>query len=323
MVKLLVCDLDESYLDALVKFILTSDEGIEVTCYSDMIAYGRCSGDFDVVLMGQVFYREMGDRIRGKICVQLLGTNDTPIAGMEYIYKFQSMDSFMKKLQEYSLSNGRKLKDEGKTRVVGIFSPSHHMHTSSFSYVYAKLCREYGKVLLVNLGENPGFNYAFFQGKKNIVDYIYELTGNAEDVPLAEFVENFKGIQCLLPARDPEEIWELGEAEWAKLVTELRGSIYDVVLLVFGEFGRYFFDLIGYIDDLMLVGGDDKYSLTTNGRFKEYLVKRGCMVDVQDVVLNKELCDRISKYDLDVILSGNLAEWLNGIRRDCRYVAVG
>jgi hypothetical protein len=233
------------------------------------------------------------------------------------------MDSLLRKLGNYSLSNGRKMKDEGRTRIVGVFSPSHHMHTVSFAFVYAKLCREYGKVLLVNLAESTGSFGIGYEGNKNLIDYIYELSSNRNEIPLSDYVVNFEGIQCLLPAVDPEEIWEIGKSEWAKMVTEFRNSNYGVVVLLFGEFGRNFFDLIEYLDDLMLVGGDDKFSITTKDQFQSYLMKRGCDVAIQDVVLNKDLCDRIAMYDLDVIMNGNLTEWLNGVRRDSRVAAVG
>ncbi|MCR4782664.1 MAG: hypothetical protein K5851_07985 [Lachnospiraceae bacterium] len=316
VLKVLICDSDESYLDALVKFLISSDVKMNIACYSDVNAFKKGSGIFDVKLMTEEYIAVDNDSIAAKEKIQLLDSKDLPLEGIEHLYKFQSMDTFLDKLVEAVLKKSIKVKNDGGARLVGVMSPSHHNLTLPFSMVYAKLCRQYGRVLFVDLGDDMSFLNIDTTDKYNLIDYIYEIQAGKKDIQIENYIENYEGISCMLPVVDPEELWEITSDDWEELIVNLRKSEFDVVVLMFGEFNRDFFEVMHLLDDLMLVGGKDAYSTACTKKFKDYILAKGLMIEPQEVVLTKKLCEQFTGYDVEKILQGNLNEWIGGIKRD-------
>jgi len=313
--KVLICEQDESYLDALIKFLVSSDSALNITCFSDVKGYMENKGSYDVVLMSKEFWLAQNKKIHGRINIQLTTGDDELIDGIEHLYKFQNMQKLLERLWQEGLGGGRVATEGGKTRFVGIISPSHHNLTLPFSLVYSKICCKYGKVLFVDLGSEMGNYFSEEMEKDNLIDYIFELQANRRDVDLAKYTTNYKGVTCMLPALDPEEIWSITENDWKLFARGVRSQSFDVVIILFDEFSQSFFDVANILDDLMVVGSQDEYSLKCVERFSLYLAKKNIGLMPQNVILNKDICSRFTRFDIDRIMKGNLEEWIRDVRR--------
>jgi hypothetical protein len=119
----------------------------------------------------------------------------------------------------------------------------------------------------------------------------------------------------MLPALDPEEIWGITESDWKLFARGLRSQKFDVVVILFDEFSQNFFDVAGILDDLMVVGSEDAYSLKCVERFSLYLAKKNIGLMPQNVILNDNICNKFTRFDIDNIMKGNLEEWIRDVRR--------
>jgi hypothetical protein len=313
--KVLICETDESYLDALVKFLVASDSALNITCYSEVKGFMAEKGSYDVILMSQEFWMAENKKVHGRINIQITSGEDDLIDGLEHMYKFQNMQKLLERLWQEGLGGGRIATEGRKTRFVGVISPSHHNLTVPFSLVYSKICRKYGKVLFVDLGSEMGNYFSDEMEKDNLIDYLFELQADRFDVDLADYTTSYKGITCMLPALDPEEIWGITESDWKLFARGLRSQKFDVVVILFDEFSQNFFDVSGILDDLMVVGSEDAYSLKCVERFSLYLAKKNIGLMPQNVILNDNICNKFTRFDIDNIMKGNLEEWIRDVRR--------
>lgn len=323
--KILICDKDESYLDALTKYLISSAGDLNITTYSKVNLFKKTEKEFDLRLMTKEFIKELKpyDKNQGRL-FQLLGSNDEEIEGIEHIYKFQKMSSFIDRLGILEEKRKIRSKYNKNARITGIISPTHHNMSLPFSMVYAKICRQEGKVLFVDMSYLVSISNTDIVGKRNLTDLLYAVDNPlGENIDIGKYVENYEGISCILPATDPEELWEIKKEQWESLLQELKSSNYDVVIMAFGEYSKNFYDIVDNLDDLMLVGEDDSYSKKRITKFQKYLIEKGVTIESQLVYLPKDICEKYKNNEIKNILQGNLSEWIRGIERVGKEASYG
>lgn len=316
--RVLICDKDESYLNALVRYLIASESSFDITCFSEEEAFLRDEGEYDVKLMTENFIELEANGVgkKGEL-IQLTTACSNPIEGVAHFYKFQNMNVLIERLLECDHINNRRHTTEMKTRLVGIFSPVHHNLIVPFSMVYSKICRQEGKVLYINLGSEMSMSKD--EKSLNLTDYLYAITEpDRKPVNIEKYTVPFQGISCLMPSMDPEELWDVSNEEWENFMKEVKSSQFETVILMIPEFVKHFVTIASFFDDLMLVGGDDPYSSAGIRKFHEYLIKKRIGAKIQDVILDERLNQRFSRFDVERALSGDLTDWIGCINRGRR-----
>lgn len=314
--RILICDEDESYLDALTKYLISAAGDLDIKTYSKKDLFKEADKNVDLRLMTSEFIKELApyDKNQGKI-FQLLGSDDEQLPNVDHIYKFQRMTSFVDKLGILEEKRKRRSNNSG-ARIMGIISPTHHNMTIPFSMVYSKICRQEGKVLFIDLSHEMDEHRVNIKGKRNITDFLYSIDNPIkEEIEIGKYVENYEGIYYMMPATDPEELWEVEKEQWEVFIGELRNSNYDVVIIAFGEYSKNFYDIVDFLDELMLVGEDEEYSKKRIVKFQKYLMEKGVTVNNQIVYLPSKICEKYKNEEIKEILKGNLSEWIRGIER--------
>ena len=276
--KMLICDTDVSYLRALVGYLMGDSDEYDITCFSDTDGYISSSNTYDVRLLTKDFIENGHDELLGNdndidkgikeknhgdsVDIQLLGANDVPVVGMNHLYKFQDMRAFMEKLTRLTLKQAIMNDSENDSKLIGVYSPSHHRLKLPFSLVYSNICKNKGKVLLVDLEANSYLNTVV--GKEpshNLTDYMYALSTEVDghEVSISDYINFHDGLAYMAPVSDPAELWEIGEEQWRHLAAKLKKSPFDVVVIVIGEMGNDINGIMRGLSEIVLVEGNDEY----------------------------------------------------------------
>ncbi len=337
--KMLICDMDVSYLRALVGYLMGDSDEYDITCFSDTDGYISSSNTFDVRLLTKDFIGnnhddllddeiEPQDKSKGNsVDIQLLGANDVPEIGMNHLYKFQDMKTFMEKLERFTLKNATKNCSGNNSKLIGVYSPSHHRLKLPFSLVYSNICKNNGKVLLVDLEANSYLNKIV--GKDpvhNLTDYMYALsTDTVEDeMSIGDYVNFYDGLAYMAPVSDPAELWEIEEEQWSQLAAKLKQSPFDVVVIVIGEMGNEINGIMKGLSEIILVEGNDEYSEECLKKYKDYLERKKLNISVQEVRLEDRDKDFGRKFNIVELMQDNPDKWINNVKRYDRVVsAVG
>ncbi|MBP7058923.1 MAG: hypothetical protein KBA87_00655 [Lachnospiraceae bacterium] len=341
--KMLICDMDVSYLRALVGYLMGDSDEYDITCFSDTDGYISSSNTFDVRLLTKDFIGNIHDELldgdrddgiklqdksKGKsVDIQLLGANDVPEIGMNHLYKFQDMRTFMEKLERFTLKNASKNCSGSDSKLIGVYSPSHNRLKLPFSLVYSNICKNNGKVLLVDLEANSYLNKVV--GKDpihNLTDYMYALsTETAEyEISLGDYVNFYDGLAYMAPVSDPAELWEIEKEQWSQLAAKLKQSPFDVVVIVIGEMGNEINGIMKGLSEIILVEGNDEYAEECMKKYEYYLERKKLNISVQEVRLEDRDKEFGRKFDIVELMHDNPGKWINNVKRYDRVVrAVG
>jgi hypothetical protein len=338
--KMLICDMDVSYLKALVGYLMGDSDEYEITCFSDMDGYISSSNTYDIRLLTRDFIEKEEkdseseedeknkiEKDHDSVDIQLLGAYDTPMDGMKHLYKFQNMNTFMEKLARYTLKKVAERESIRDSKLIAVYSPSHHRLKLPYSLVYSNICKSNGKILLVDLESNSTLNKML--GKEpahNITDYMYALSTEEEgqETPIGEYVNFCDGLAYIAPVSDPAELWEIENSKWSILAERLKRSPFDIVVMVIGEMGNEINGVMQKLDEIILVEGNDEYSDECLGRFEAYMKRKEINISVQEVRLEDRERDFGRKFSIEELMHDNPDKWINNVKRYDRLVsAVG
>ncbi len=319
-IRLLVCDLDEAYLDAVVRFLLGSKKDFVVNTYTDLDIFREDRGRYEIGLLTTPFLEayDKGDILSeiGEV-LQLSDSMEPPFKTYEKLYKFQAMDQFLDRILRTSyLVPEERIRNGADIRYLAVYSPMHHELTLPFSLLLSRLMLTEGSVLFVDMEASSILPELLNHvPEKNLLDYLYMLeVSEPEAGDIYEFCDHYEGISILPPVRSPAEIGSIRIEQWRRLMEGLSKEKFQVVVLLFDEVHVGFEEMVEYCDELVLVSRPGDYYRKYERTFLKYLKLSGITTEIREISLPmsaNNLTD--GSYQMEELFQGNLG---NFIRRN-------
>ena len=247
--NVLICDRDESYLKALVSFMMSTAGELQITTYSDEECFGEALYEedflktFDYMILGSPYFELISDlqeEARGKessaVRIYLADNEDT--MGENAFYKYQSADKLLElmSLKPDGVDGKTKRKDNSK-QIIGIISPIHHELLVPYAMLYTKMLAEEDSALLVDAQQISIL--AAFCGERfdrNLTDLVYMLESKSsqeKDTAISSYISNIRGLSVLGAASGPGEYNAITYDEWKGVVNKIKESGFSKVVVVF------------------------------------------------------------------------------------------
>ena len=254
-IKVLICDDDAAYVEALVKHVVSENPDLEMSAYSKPERFAEATGQFDVAVLSSEYLQMYED---GKVpdvecqhVMLLMAQSDEAREGVESIAKFQSMRSFMTQIRKAANNYRDALEtgsNKGKRQVICVFSPIQHELKLPFALCLSAWCGQKQPVLFVNLEElSIQSSLMDYEGRKDLLDLMYVIEDKRKDFDLSEFICESEGVGYIPPMSSPTEVAYITGAQWAsckaKIEEQFCGTIIvliDHVVQGFDFFLRWF-----------------------------------------------------------------------------------
>ena len=323
--ELALCDLDAGYITMFASFLMEHYlKEINIHIFTTCESFFEDRSDFDVGIMSQEFEDILYFKKEGKINKKYFLCEDVESASENHIYKYQAIDrlvSSIKEIDALGLENtGANETSENKAKVIGVYSPVSHELQLPFSMALSESIRDGGRVLFLDLEElsiMPGL-IGNDRGK-NLMDLIYEISTNAETVELQEYIHQFMGMDYIEPFYNPDEISEVDEETWLKLLDKLRSLQYDNIVILFGRAICGFSKIIDSLEQLYVLGKPGDYYQKGQEAFMEFLTRAGKSVSAKSVLLPMSAGNLTEgTYCIEELLRGNLGIFVKKLLRNDR-----
>jgi hypothetical protein len=327
--RILICDEDQSYVEALTRYLIGCDPELKVHSYTDVQAF-ELDSEYGVGLLSKHFlekYERMEDR--EKVHHVLYMTEGAGDAFGEYrtIYKFQAMDKFRKIFvqEQWQLKSEEKKDVPGGTRFIAIYSPMSHELLLPFTLLLAQQYAKDGRTLLVDMQENSMLmNLLQLKSKKTMIDYIYYLESEKQKraqmgiLPteqvypgeLQKYIEMYEDIAILPPVRIPSEIAYVTADEWSELLTGLRGEGFRTVILLFDRIHCGFEQMLLECEQLILVGKQGGFYKSREEKLLTFLKVRGMDKITKQIYLPIAVDPIGEEYQMEGFVQGPLGNFI-------------
>lgn len=315
--RLLVCDEDKSYMDALAAYFVSLNLDIDITMYTTLEGFLSDDSSYDLGMMSKDFINHIDDEQRSRIkkYIYLADGMDDSFEGMEVLYKFQQMSAFKKVILSMS---GKRQKDNIKTNSlwVGITSPAHHELAGLFSMAYAKnesVGSYTGDVLFIDLDSNSILSELLENdGAKNITDYLYLLKGSGTDSDeLKDCFSYYDSVTYLLPCKYYGETAGVSPEDWDDFFESIDSLAFKKIIVLFDDSLRGADNLLVRLKKLIVLNRQGDYYQKLAKKFNDYLQSSGFSIKPLNINLPltaKNLDD--GSYVVEQLLTGNLAKYV-------------
>lgn len=200
--------------------------------------------------------------------------------GSKCVYKYQSADSIIREVMEYYTGPAiaaLQLQNR-KMSVIGVYSPVSRCAKTLFALTAGQILAENKSVLYVNMEDYSGFEELFHREyEKNISDFVYGVRcKNAKSLWAIESMTEYLGrLAYLPPVSSPEDIRDIGFAEWLELLSKIRllGK-YEVVILDLGSSIDGLFGILDFCSKVYMPVLDDRISRCKIKQFQELMQNR-------------------------------------------------
>ena len=315
-IRILIGDSDQSYVEALVRFLLGSGKGYGITYYTDPDAFDKDKKAYDVGLLTEPYIRMLegrdAERIHVRHIIQLCGSMDSGYRVYETIYKFQSMQTFLEKIDGIEMREPHKASRFAvKTEFTGIYSPMRHELELPFSLLYSQIMSEKGKTLFIDLEENSILNQMIHKTPEcSLLDVIYEMEQQKKNFRLELCTETFNGFAYIGPVSNPSELVNIVESQWLKLLDACRAAHYNHVVMLFGTLPQGFLNMIKEIDQMLLLGKPGNYYQAGAIQFASSVKKMNPDISIQEVLLPLSAGSANNDYRFEEMMEGNLGVYM-------------
>lgn len=290
--RILICDTDKSYTEALVRYLMSSRKGLRVAYNTTLESFRKERGDFRIALMTDEFLREdeasYGPDLRIHEKIELCSGTECPEGDYETLYKFQSMDEFTKRLfrKEWEKDEDEPGRHTVPARLIGVYSPIRHELTLPFSLLYARMLGERKRVLFVDLQANSTLRPLIGRDPEStVLDAVFELTQDPDGFELGRHLEPYEGFSILPPVLHPTDLCGIETGQWMDLLTRLQGAGYEYVVLLFGEIPQGFPSFLERMDKMLLLGKPGPYFRPAQDSFRNFLLEERPDLEIEDVNL--------------------------------------
>ena len=311
-IRILICDKDESYTSALVRYLVGSLKGVRISYDTSLEAFRQEEGEYRIALMTEDFIQEMELNSRGTLIIhhviQLCSARDHGYKEYEVLYKFQSMDEFLRRLGKVGWPEEIKNKQGKETRFVGIYSPIRHELTLPFALLYCKLLSENKRVLMMDLEENSLMRHLL--GREfdaNVLDCIYEMGDMNDPSVFGDYLESYEGFQILSPVDNPTDLAGIHSEQWMQLCDLAASQNFEYVVELFGELPQGFENFLDRMDRFVILGKPGDYYQASEARFVNFLRDEKPDLRVEEVMLPMTVKSMAEgSYRMDEMMRGSL-----------------
>lgn len=328
-VRILICDGDKSYVEALVRFLIGCSQTFYVTYDTDPETFDRTRGNFEVALMTEEYIRRLEKKDTGLLhirhVIQLCGVMETGYRHYDSLYKFQPMSTFVDKLQQVcERQNPVPARYPVETCFHGIYSPMRHEMELPFSLVYSRFLAESGKTLFLDLEENSVLGELTGKASEcSLLDVIYELKQQKEDFHVGGYTEQYQGFSYISPVTNPSDLVGILEEEWLALFSSIRRDGYANVVVLFGTLPQGFLNLVREIHVMYLLGKPGAYYQYGTMQFATSVKKMNPAISVQEVILPLSAQSLPEGNGMTEWVDGNLSVFVRSHFGGKRYAAAG
>ncbi len=318
--RMVICDEDAAYVQALSTYIVSSINGIDITSYSEPERFFEDQESYDVALLGRVFLeileRDEQRKERYKDIFILTGDMNESMDSYRVIYKFQKMNTFLERLLQVGKESTLPERNHGvRPGWTGIFSPIRHELQLLFSLAYCKYKKEkepLKTVLFLDLEENSLLTeFISSDHSKNITDYLYLLEN--EEISKEELLSCLSytnGFAYLSPARYFQELLTVNEKQWETFFESIASLGFDEVIILFGDAFRGTALLMSQVEWLLLLVKDGDFYRRHNRQITSFIKKNKWELTAQEVNLPLSGTNLVKGgYRLENLLAGNLSQY--------------
>lgn len=279
-IKLLLCEEDIAYTQALVGYLMGSRKGMElsITTYHDPEGLSKEDGFFNIGILGKSFLN-----VDVKCHLQrqfILGEERKSEEESEYLFKYQNMDSFMGKVFKMS-----SVTNEGQELVV-VYSPVFHELRLPFCLCLCRMFSEAGDVLFIDLEQVSILNR--LMGKetnRDLLDYLYMMESKRGCDDLSSFLDYCEGFAFLPPMSSPFELSDIIKDQWETFLKHIEKSGFKKVVLLMDTMLQGTLEFFEKSDEIVLLGRPGGLNITGMELFKSLLEKRGLIEKTREVIL--------------------------------------
>lgn len=309
--KILICDTDTAYTDALVGFLVDSGYGVLISVINDPDESIDPADGYEAVILGSGFEDSrfiIQNGIRPDRLIRLI-SGDTCKDPSEEIHvdRFGSMEKLIQAIgRVLGESNGQMR--HGGSVITGIYSPMHHeLMLPAALAVCAILSEKKERVLFVDL-EGLSILGDLTMDDGDLIDFFY-LQETGKDALLKDHIRYSDGFYYLPAMKNPSEAAYITEAQWMRLIGSVESMGFDDVVILFDHVIQGFEKILSRLDEMVLITKNGDYYRKSEERFCNFIKDRGFDSDIKRINLSVNagnLSD--GSYSISSLIQGNLGE---------------
>ncbi|MGN0241661.1 MAG: hypothetical protein ACI4CS_08240 [Candidatus Weimeria sp.] len=314
-IRLLIADTDKAYLNALIRYLISSGNHYEVSGFTEVKDFLEEENDFQIALLGDEFLEALEvnpekKRQFGNVA-HLTGSMSAEHHDYRTIYKFQRMSGFIEQL--HSLLDRKNLKQvrvsgrEGQRTQI-IFSPMHHELALPFSLSMARLMGEKFQTLFIDM-EGVSILPQLLERdiRRDLGDYLYHIIGKADDGKnITDFLGFYENFYYLGPMKGLSSLASVTVEQWICLLENIARSEFEQVIILMDQTVQGEDALLQAADDILLLGKPGEYYQKSMNAFAAELEAGGLADKCRELLLPMSVSQGPGEYQMRAILNGNL-----------------
>ncbi len=317
MRKLLICDTDAAYVEALTAYLMQALKGFSITMYTEEEAFAADTECYRVSLLGEDFLRyadeKEEERRRFGEILYLCARSVDEDRGYPTVFKFQQMGTFVKTILSHADIHveGEHKSDGKEQHWYGIHSPVRHELQLPFALAYGRMRARQERVLFLDIETNSIMEELIdCTGSRSLLDALY-LAEEVKDADIAELTDYYEGMSYLAPLRNFGEAVQILPEQWEHLFRCIRQTDFDSVVVLFDDGVQCIRELFANMEELILLCKPGDYYRKSKGKVLKYIESLSRQPMVQDINLalsGANLTD--GTYRFEQLLDGNLGRFV-------------
>lgn len=306
--EIALCDIDDSYIMRFASYLMEKyDAGIHI--FTSTEGFFEDEGTYDLAIMSEDFKELCDFKTKGMVKQKYFLSEDAGDESEDSIYKYQSIERILEKvnLLKHEATNNSINLSKKNSKMIGVYSPISHELQLPFTLALNQAYTKLGRVLFLDLQEISILPAYAGSCERNLMDLLYEINTNSENVDYLSYIKNYMGFDYISPFYNPNEIGEIDEATWLLLFNWIKKLNYDYVVVLFGRVINGYTKVIGDFEKLYVLSQPGDYYKKSRDQFLDYLERLKLPLEIENVNL-KMTAKNLSEgtYQLEELLQGNL-----------------
>lgn len=275
--RLWIADPEASYADAFREYVNLRKSHlfqVRMCTEQDQLVKALSAEEVEILLLSAKWYETLKDFIRNE-CVIFLSEGSLPkeLNRFPAVYKYQSVENILREIMYYYSEQDEDVyytQAHRDNKVIGIYSPSEGIRKNQFALALGQIIAEDRSVLYLNLEECSGFSEILDGSHWNLTDLIYYVRQNKTSFlyRFNSMIRKLDRMDYIPPCESYVDFGQITVEEWQRLL-HLIGtqSMYDVILLDFGNAAGHEIDLLRQCSGIYVPVGSD---LISQGRLVQW-----------------------------------------------------
>lgn len=281
---LAICDRETAFVQILADYLKRKYRwGIEVEAFDDgeKLSSLYAEKDIRVCLVGEGMLSAYQTEEALKHTEQLIYL--TKRRGKDGVFKYQSVEDVTKDLMDFCVQREISLFDksafcikERDIKIIGFYSPVHHLLQSSLALTMGQMLAREKKVLYLNFEPYSGFEYMMQKSyEHDLMDILFFLKEDSQKfrMKLDSIVERVGQLEYIPPVFCYPDMEEVDIAMWQRLLRRLINEMdYDVIILDLTEQVRGLFSMLEICDEIYSCLPEDGFAMAKMEQYKKLLL---------------------------------------------------